>query len=107
MGKLESKFQASIIKRLQAELPGCVVLKNDPGYMQGIPDILVLFNDRWAMLEIKKSPTASAQPNQEYYVDLLNSMSYAAFIYPENEEYILAELQRALQPHRKARVPKS
>lgn len=96
----ERDFQAKLIKKLGLIFPGCMVLKNDPNYMQGIPDLLVLYEDRWAALEIKRSSYASEQPNQRYYVDRMDAMSFAAFISPDNEEDILDELQRALQPSR-------
>lgn len=96
MGRLERDFQAKLIKELKVMFKGCIIVKNDPNYIQGIPDLLILYNDRWAALEVKKSATAHHQPNQEYYVDLMNQMSFAAFIYPENKEEILYELQQAL-----------
>lgn len=89
----ERDFQAKLIKELKVMFKGCIVLKNDPNYIQGIPDLLILYNDRWAALEVKKSKRANHQPNQEYYVDLMEQMSFAAFIYPENKEEILYELQ--------------
>ena len=96
MGRLERDFQAKLIKELKVMFKGCIIVKNDPNYIQGIPDLLILYNDRWAALEVKKSATAHHQPNQEYYVDLMDQMSFAAFIYPENKEEILCELQQAL-----------
>ena len=96
MGRLERDFQAKLIKELKVMFKGCIILKNDPNYIQGIPDLLILYNDRWAALEVKKSEHAQHQPNQEYYVDLMDQMSFAAFIYPENKEEILYELQQAL-----------
>lgn len=91
----ESSFQSELIKELKRYFPGCVVLKNDANYIQGIPDLLVLYKDKWAMLECKKSPNAKHQPNQDYYIDMLGSMSYAAFIFPENKEEVLHELRRS------------
>lgn len=96
MPKLERNFQASLIKELKYIFPGAVVLKNDPNYIQGFPDLLILYRDRWAALECKRSSSASSRPNQRYYVDLLNQMSYSAFVCPENKEEILNELQQAL-----------
>lgn len=96
MGRLERDFQSKLIKELKVMFKGCIIVKNDPNYIQGIPDLLILYNDRWAALEVKKSATAHHQPNQEYYVDLMDQMSFAAFIYPENKEEILYELQQAL-----------
>lgn len=78
--------------------PGCVVLKNDPNYLQGIPDLVIFYYNRWAMLEVKKSFNASHQPNQDYYIDKLDGMSFARFIYPENKEEVLDELQVAFGP---------
>ena len=94
---LESKFQADPIKDIKNMFPGCVVMKNDSSYIQGIPDLLVLYNDRWASLECKKSEGARKQPNQEYYVEKLDNMSFSRFIYPENKEEVLRELQSAFQ----------
>lgn len=91
----ENRYQAGLIKRLKELFPGCVVVKNDSSYMQGIPDLTVFVGDRWAMLEIKKDAKARSQPNQEYYVNLFNEMAFAAIIDPSNEEDVLNELQRA------------
>ena len=90
---LESKFQSNLIKKLKKMFPGCIVVKNDPGYLQGIPDLTVFYRDRWATLEVKKSANARHQPNQDYYVEKMNSMSFSAFIYPENEGEVLNALQ--------------
>lgn len=93
----ESKFQKDIIDRLRDQFPGCVVIKNDPQYTQGIPDLLVLYGRTWAMLEVKPSARSRTRPNQEYYIDLLGGMSFAAFIFPENEEEVFSDLQHAFQ----------
>ena len=92
--KRERDFQSGLIKELKERFDGCVVLKNDSSYIQGIPDLLVLFNDRWAMLEVKRSSSASKRPNQRYYVDLLDKMSFSRFICPENKEEVLHELEQ-------------
>ena len=92
MGKLESKFQQELLDEIKSEFPGCVVMKNDAEYIQGIPDLTVLHKDKWAMLEVKKSQNASKRPNQEYYVNKLNDMSYSRFVYPENKEEVIKEL---------------
>lgn len=100
-------FMSKVQKRLKEEFPDCMVLRNDPSSnVQGVPDLTVLNGDRWASLEVKRSATASHRPNQDFYVDKMNRDSYAAFIYPENEERIFSELQSALQPRRQARVSK-
>ena len=99
----ERRYQAELIKRLRELFPGCLILKNDSSYMQGVPDLIILHHDRWAMLEIKASANSAFKPNQAYYVSELNRMSFAAFIYPEVEEEVLNDLKHALQPRRKAR----
>lgn len=101
----ESDFQHEIILEIEKRFPGCLVTKIDP--IQGIPDLLILYKKKWAMLEVKVSRTASHQPNQDYYVGLLNQMSFASFIYPENKEEVLNELEQTFCPRRHSRVPKS
>lgn len=93
--RLEREFQAKLIKRLKALFPGCLIVKNDTGYLQGIPDLTVFYKDRWVILEVKRSKNETPRPNQEYYIDRLNEMSYAAFVYPENLEEVLNEIQRS------------
>lgn len=94
----ENAFQSRLIKEIKNMLPGCMVLKNDPNYIQGIPDLSIFYNGKWAMLECKKSAHEEHQPNQDIYVDRANQMSFARFIYPENKTEVLDELQQALQP---------
>lgn len=96
----ESAFQAKLIKDIKAALPESIVLKTDATYMQGFPDLLILNRGKWAALECKARSTASHQPNQDWYVEQLSGMSYAAFIYPENKERILNELYEALGSRR-------
>lgn len=95
---LESRFQANLIKELKRLFPGCIVIKSDSGYLQGIPDLLVLYNDKWASLECKQSAVSKKQPNQEYYVGKMNEMSFSRFICPENKEEVLCDLQQSFRP---------
>ena len=97
MAKLERDFQAKLIKDIKKLFPGCMVMKADPTYIQGIPDLLILFKNKWASLEVKKSVGASKRPNQEYYVDKMNKMSFSKFICPENKEEVLDELRKAFK----------
>lgn len=101
----ENAFQAQVIRELKEMFPGCVVLKNDAGYLQGFPDLTIFYGDRWAVLETKREKNASHRPNQDYYVDRLNRMSYSAFIFPENKEEVYRDLQQALRPGGSARLP--
>lgn len=104
---LESKFQANLIKELKHLFPGCMILKNDANYIQGVPDLLILYKQHWAALECKRASDSNVQPNQPYYVDKMNNMSFAAFIYPENKGDILDGLQCAFRPRRETRLSRS
>lgn len=95
--KKENRFQPELIKDLKERFPGCIVLKNDPNYIQGIPDLTILYNNRWALLECKKSENEPHQPNQDYYVEQGDKMSFARFIFPENKMEVLDELQQAFE----------
>ena len=107
MPRLERDYQAGLKKRIQTLLPGCLIVKQDANQTQGILDFLILYNDRWAMLEVKASADAPHRPNQDYYVEKFAGMSFAAFIYPENEQEVLNALQQTLRSSdcRITRVP--
>ena len=102
MGKKESEFQAKLIKEIKERFPGSIVLKNDANYIQGIPDLTVLYKDRWAALECKAGEGSSKRPNQPYYISRMNEMSFASFISPENKEEVLNELERSFETGRQA-----
>lgn len=102
MSKKENEFQAGLIKEIKTRFPGAMVLKNDANYIQGIPDLTVLYKDRWAMLECKRSKDASKRPNQEYYINVLGGMSFASFVTPETKEEVLNELERSFTTRREA-----
>lgn len=89
----ENKFQAGLISELKDIFRGCIVLKNDSAYMQGIPDLSIFYGDKWAMLECKKSPDEPHQPNQDLYVNRANNMAFGAFIYPENKDEVIEALR--------------
>lgn len=93
----ESKFQRDLIRELEEVFPGSIIMKNDATYIQGIPDLTILYKDKWATLECKKSKRASKQPNQDYYVGVMNEMSFSRFISPENKEEVINELQQAFK----------
>lgn len=94
--KKEREYQSKLISDIKSRIPGSIVIKNDPTYIQGFPDLMILYKNRWAALEVKRSENESHRPNQDYYVGVLNNMSFASFIYPENEEEVLDGLQSAL-----------
>lgn len=92
--KKESEFQKNLKKELKTMFPGCIVTKLDSSNIQGIPDLLVLYKNKWATLENKRSSKAIHQPNQDYYVEKMNKMSFSRFIYPENKDSVLEELKK-------------
>lgn len=96
----EAAYQHYLVNKLKDMFPDCYITKNDAGALQGVPDLLILWGNRWAMLEVKVSAKSPVQPNQEYYVDLFSSMSFAAFVYPENEEQVLHDLQSTFRSRR-------
>ena len=104
MSKRENEFQPALIKELRDMFPGCIIMKNDSGYIQGIPDLTILYKDHWAVLECKrdeeeylKCVRTNNPPNQHYYVDKLNNMSFSRYIYPENKEEVLHDLQQSFE----------
>ena len=94
MAKLESQFQKDLMDEIKATYPGCIVLKNDSGYIQGFPDWTILYGEKWAVLEAKRDKNAKKQPNQDHYVDILDKMSFSRFVYPENKDQVLRELKK-------------
>lgn len=101
MSKLESKFQKEFIDEAKKRYPGCVAIKNDSGYIQGFPDWTILYEDKWAVLEMKKERGASKQPNQEYYVNKLNKMSFSRFVFPENKDEVFEDLDTLFKRKRR------
>lgn len=102
----ERKFQSELIDDLKNDFSGCMILKNDPTYIQGIPDLTILYKDKWATLECKKEKNASFRPNQEYYVKMMNDMSFSSFIYPENKKEVLNRLAAFLWHDNSKQFPK-
>lgn len=100
MGKRENDYQSGLIDRIKDRFDGCMVLKNDSSYIRGIPDLLVLYKDKWAALECKRGNKASHRPLQDYYVNKMNDMSYSSFIDPDNEQEVLDEMEQTFSPRR-------
>lgn len=101
--KLERDYQTGVLARIRAMFPGCIILKNDEGYQQGIPDWTILWVDRWAFLEIKRDRDAEVQPNQPWFIEKAGRMCFGAFIYPENEEEVLHALEITFRSRRSTR----
>lgn len=96
----EGKFKERLNRELMQRFPGCYILKNDSSFLQGVPDIMVLWRDRWAMLEAKRSPSASKQANQDWYIQVFDKMSFASFVDPDNVEEVLDAMESAFQASR-------
>lgn len=96
----EAGYRRKLVQKLYNLFPGCFIFENDPAKNQGIPDLLILFKGFWAMLELKISESAPMRPNQFYHIQYFNDMSFAALIYPENEEQVLSDLQSAFRSRR-------
>lgn len=103
---LEKNFQANLIKEIKKEFPDCIVLKNDPNYIQGFPDLLILYKNKWAALECKRKENSHKQPNQEYYINTLGKMSYASFINPKNKQEVINAIHKTFRTRRMPRVSK-
>lgn len=93
--RIESGFQDTLVSDIKNMFPGSIVLKLDQ--QQGLPDLLILYRNKWASLECKKESNAHRQPNQPYYVEMMNQMSFSRFIFPENKQEVLNELQQAFR----------
>lgn len=105
---LENKYQPKFIKKVRELFPGCVILKNDSGYQQGIPDWTIFYQDMWAIIEIKKEPPTrdeDFEPNQQWFLGEFNKWSFAACVFPENEKEVLDGLQRSFASGGPARLP--
>lgn len=88
----ENRFKTKLCRELKELFPGCIIAHLDPNEIQGIPDLLILYRNKWAVLEGKDYENAPHRPNQDYYVDLMDHMSFAAFIYPENKDEVIEAL---------------
>lgn len=100
--QLEAEYQAALIKRLYRILPDPTIEKFD--IRQGYPDLLILCESWWGVLEVKPYAGADLQPNQDFYVQQFNTMSFGSFIWPEIEEEVIRGLQRSFETSRSARI---
>lgn len=89
----ENIFQAWLIKEIKHRFTGAIVIKTDPTYIQGLPDLLVLYKDCWGAFEVKKDIKSKHQPNQDFYISKMNGMSFARFICPENYKEVLDDFE--------------
>lgn len=94
----ENLVQAQIIKEIKQRFPDAIVLKNDPNYIQGMPDLVVLNKGKYALLECKRSSSEPFRPNQEYYIQKQNDCgAFASMICPENKEEVFNALEQTFR----------
>lgn len=93
----ETTFRNLFLDKLVSSFPGLVVIKADSTFIQGIPDRFLLYEDRWAALEFKRASNSSKRANQDFYINSFNQMSYASFVFPENQSEVLRGIQRAFR----------
>lgn len=93
----ESKFVRERVRPdLESRFPGGKLIKQEPLVsFQGIPDYLFLYQEHWAALETKAKPNSRREPNQEYYVEQMSGMSFAAFANPDNWQEVLSGMEEA------------
>jgi hypothetical protein len=103
---LEGAYKTQLSHRIEERFaPRAMVVRLDSALLQGVPDLLVLFEGGfWAALEGKTSARAKKQPNQPWWVANLDRLCFSAFIYPENEEAVLNELAEEFETHWAARL---
>lgn len=93
----EAEYQEKLRKKIEKRFPGVMILKNDPNYIQGIPDLMVIYGQKWAALEVKLDENAKHRPNQDFYIRKMNDMGFAAFIFPQNEKEIIDAMERSFK----------
>lgn len=97
--RLESQTQARFIKRLRRAFDRAVILKNDSGYLQGIMDLTVILPGVVIFIEVKPYFGAPYEPNQEYYLALVQHLGFMSFtLCPENEEEVFRAIQETQRP---------
>lgn len=99
---LESRFQSSVKHELETKYPGCIVRKNPPGQENGFPDLVMYYGPIWAMFECKREKDARKRPNQKWWVERLDEMSFARLIFPENRERVMGELDEFIRGQSRA-----
>jgi hypothetical protein len=86
----ESKFEQDFCRRLRNVDKDVIVVKLTG--ISGIPDRIVLYHDKFVLLEFKRSKNASHRPLQDWYIDHFDGWGLARFVYPENGEEVFSEV---------------
>jgi len=82
MAELESKIQAGIIKRLEAQ--GYYVVKLILTNKNGIPDLLLLKDGKASFVEVKR-PGEKPRPLQEYRMSELKKLGFKCEVWPRDQ----------------------
>lgn len=92
---IEGTYRSKLIKKLKVHFPGLIVLHNNPNQIKGIPDLTLLYHNRYAMLETKMAPNSSKRPNQDTWISYFERQgAFSAFVNASNEKEIINELRR-------------
>ncbi len=89
---LENLFKKYVKKRIIDRFPNLDLDFITPTN-RSMPDMIIIAPIVWAALEFKRSEGASLRPNQDYHIMRLNEKGYATFVFPENVEEVLDELE--------------
>lgn len=90
--KLESTFEKEFCKALRQTLGERYTYTFKLTAAKGIPDRLILYKDKYALLEFKQYKNAKKQPGQETWVGHFDNLAYAAIVYPENAEKVMQDI---------------
>lgn len=89
----ESSFQKKVADHFRAKGSLVLTISIMSGIPTGFPDLLILSpNGKWALLECKRSATASFRPLQKRMIAKFNRWSYARAVFPENWDEVQKEL---------------
>lgn len=92
----ENQYQLMLIKEIRSWDQDIFVFPMDGGDYQGFQDILILYKDMYALLEVKMAEDSHRQPNQDWYVEYFSQHVFSSFIWPEIEREVLNDLQHTL-----------
>lgn len=98
----ESDYKRKLMKKLR-QIPSSYWYSHQAGSIRGISDIIGCVNGVMVVLEVKrsleeyrkKSPRTALQ--EKFLSNIRSAKGYGSFIYPENEEKILSEIQNLHQ----------
>ncbi len=95
---LESEFKEIVKDEIRDRFPD-LDLDFVTTISRSMPDMIILAPAcYWAALEFKRSKNSPHRPNQDHHIERLRKKGYATFVYPENLEVVLDELEILFTP---------